>query len=348
MNVPKTQRALVVYDFSKGPVLETNFPVQEPGHGQILVNIKYSGVCHSDVELVGGLLPVKFNLPTIGGHEAVGIVAKIGPNVTGINVGDKVGIMMTVGTCQNCEYCKTASEFFCEDIKFAAVATHGTFQEYCVISALHAHKLPDGIDLAKAAPLHCAGVTTYRALKTSQLKAGEFVVITGAAGGLGSFALQFARAMGLRPIAIDLGQEKSQHCLNLGAEMFIDASDPEIDQKIIKYTNGGAHGAINIANSTKAIENMFNYVRKSGTIVLVGLPRDPFLQVNVKLIVAKGINIKGSVLGNRKDMDEVIEFFSRGVINVPIKLMGLSDVPQILEALHQHQVTGRVVIDPSK
>uniref|UniRef100_A0AC34R900 Alcohol dehydrogenase-like C-terminal domain-containing protein n=1 Tax=Panagrolaimus sp. JU765 TaxID=591449 RepID=A0AC34R900_9BILA len=154
--------------------------------------------------------------------------------------------------------------------------------------------------------------------------------------------------MGLRPIAIDLGQEKSQHCLNLGAEMFIDASDPEIDQKIIKYTNGGAHGAINIANATKAIENMFNYVRKSGTIVLVGLPRDPFLQVNVKLFIAKGINMKGSVSGNRKDMDEVIEFFSRGVINVPIKLMGLSDVPQILEALHQHQVTGRVVIDPSK
>ncbi|KAE9548420.1 hypothetical protein FO519_008372 [Halicephalobus sp. NKZ332] len=348
MEVPKTQRALVIHEFAKGQVLETNFPVKEPGIGEVLVNIKFSGVCHSDVELSEGRLPIPVTLPVICGHEATGVVVKVGENVTNFKVGDTVGIMMMFSSCQDCEYCKVANEFHCKDLKLAAIHTHGTFQEYTVVSARHVHKIPDNVDLSKAAPLHCAGVTVYRALKESSVKPGQFVVITGAAGGLGSFGLQFARTMGMRVIAVDLGEEKRQHCLDLGAEHFIDAAKPDFIEQVVTLTNGGPHGAVHVATATKPVEDSFLYLRKRGTVVVVGLPRDPIFKGDIGMFVLKGITVKGSILGNRKDMDEVVEFFARGVINVPVKVMGLSDVPEILKMLHENKITGRIVVDPKK
>jgi len=348
MDVPKTQRALVIHDFAKGPVLETNYPVKEPGVGEVLINIKYSGVCHSDVELSEGKSIIPISLPHVCGHEATGVVAKVGENVKDLKVGDKVGIMMTFFTCQNCEYCKLACEFQCVDLKLAAIHVHGTYQEYTVVAAHHVHKLPENVDLTKAAPLHCAGVTVYRALKESNVKPGQFVVITGAAGGLGSFALQFAKAMGMRVIALDLGAEKKQHCLDLGAEHFIDASQPNVIEQIVGLTHGGPHGVVHVATATKPVEDSILYIRKRGTIVVVGLPRNPILNINIMFVVAKAIVLKGSMLGNRKDMDEVIEFFARGVINVPVKVMGLGDVPDVLKQLHDSKVVGRIVVDPKK
>ena len=188
----------------------------------------------------------------------------------------------------------------------------------------------------------------YRALKESEVKPGQFVVITGAAGGLGSFALQFAKAMGMRIIAVDLGAEKKQHCLDLGAEYFVNATESNVIEQIVGFTNGGPHGVVHVATATKPVSDSILYVRKRGTVVVVGLPRNPVLDINIMILVAKAITLKGSILGNRKDMDEAIEFFARGVINVPVKVMGLSDVPEILKMLHENKVTGRIVVDPKK
>jgi propanol-preferring alcohol dehydrogenase len=255
---------------------------------------------------------------------------------------------MTVESCFECESCKSANENYCDSLKLSGIHTHGTFQEYAIVSASHAHKLPDGIDLAKAAPLHCAGVTVYRALKQSNVRAGEIVAISGAGGGLGSFAIQFAKAMGMRILAIDVGTSKEEHCKKLGAHFFVDASNPDLIKDIKEITKGGPHGVINVATSTKPLEDAMLYIRKHGTIVAVGLPKNPTFTANAYTLCQRGITLKGTFIGNRKDMDEVIEFFAQGLIDVPIELHGLSELPQLLKKLQKNEVQGRLVVDTSK
>uniref|UniRef100_A0AC35GWJ4 Enoyl reductase (ER) domain-containing protein n=1 Tax=Panagrolaimus sp. PS1159 TaxID=55785 RepID=A0AC35GWJ4_9BILA len=350
MSIPKIQKAQVCTSLRVDPIYRTDFPVPEPKAHELLVHVLFSGVCHSDVSIVTGDIPMAdyIPLPVIVGHEGAGIVAKLGENVKGFKEGDRVGIMMTLESCFECESCKTSNEHYCDKLKLAAIHSHGTFQEYSVVSATHAHKLPDGIDLAKAAPLHCAGVTVYRALKQSGVRAGEIVAISGAGGGLGSFAIQFAKAMGMQVLAIDMGTTKEEHCKKLGADFFVDACNSELIKHIIEITKGGPHGMINVATATKPIEDAMLYVRKRGTIVAVGLPKNPNFNANSYVLVQRGITLKGSFIGNRKDMDEVIQFFARGLIDVPIEIHGLSELPKLLKRLQKNEVQGRLVVDTSK
>ena len=188
----------------------------------------------------------------------------------------------------------------------------------------------------------------YRALKQSDVHAGEIVAISGAGGGLGSFAIQFAKAMGMRVLAIDVGTEKEEHCKKLGAEFFIDATSSDLVKTVIELTKGGPHGVINVATSTKPLEDAILYVRKRGTIVAIGLPHNPNFTANSYILVQRAITLKGSFIGNRKDMDEVIQFFARGHIDVPIEVHGLSELPELLKRLKKNDVKGRFVVDTSK
>jgi propanol-preferring alcohol dehydrogenase len=350
MTLPKTQKAQICTALRVDPTYRTDFPVPEPKAHELLVHVLFSGVCHSDVSIVTAQIPMAeyIPLPVIVGHEGAGIVAKVGENVKGFKEGDRVGIMMTVESCFECDSCKSANENYCDSLKLSGIHTNGTFQEYTTVSAAHAHKLPDKIDLAKAAPLHCAGVTVYRALKQSNVRAGEIIAISGAGGGLGSFAIQFAKAMGMQVLAIDVGTSKEEHCKKLGANFFVDASIDDLVKVVKNATNGGPHGVINVATSTKPLEDAMLYVRKHGTIVAIGLPKNPNFTANSYILVQRGITLKGSFIGNRKDMDEVIEFFAQGKIDVPIEIHGLSELPELLKKLQRNEVQGRLVVDTSK
>ena len=191
-------------------------------------------------------------------------------------------------------------------------------------------------------------MTVYRALKESEVRPGQFVAITGAAGGLGSFALQFAKAMGMRVIALDLGAEKKQHCLDLGAEYYVDATQPNIIDQIVALTNGGPDGVVNIAPHPKPIEDAILYVKKTGTIVLVGLPDKGKFTADIFTVVLKAIKLKGTILGTRQDFEEAMMFLSRGLINIPIEIRGLSELAEILPRLDKAEIKGRVVLDTSK
>uniref|UniRef100_A0A914CI57 Enoyl reductase (ER) domain-containing protein n=1 Tax=Acrobeloides nanus TaxID=290746 RepID=A0A914CI57_9BILA len=308
--IPKTQKAQLTCKFGLETEL-TEIPVPEPKDDELLVHLLYSGICRYDVSVMKNNLPmpIPLSLPNVAGHE----------------------------------------EAFCDTPTHLTMAKWGTFQQYITVSALRAHKIPDGVDLAKAAPAQCAGWTIYRALKETNTRPGQFVAINGASGGLGSIGLQLAKAMGLRAIAIAFGQAKQDHCLRQGAEFFIDAQTQNVVEEVLKVTNGcGPHGVISVAPSVKPLEDALLYVRKTGTIVIVGLPDDGKFTVDVNLMVFKGVTIKGSLLGSREDLDEVLQFLAKGLIDIPIEIVRLSELPDAVKRLDNRQVKGRIVVDISK
>ena len=221
------------------------------------------------------------------------------------------------------------------------------------IGAISAKSVPFGIWAACTASAVAVSYThldVYKrqALKTADLKPGQWVAISGAAGGLGSLAVQYAKAMGYRVLGIDAGEEKAKLFKDLGGEYFIDfTKSKNIPEEVIEATKGGAHGVINVSVSEFAIEQSTNYVRSNGTVVLVGLPRDAKCKSDVFNQVVKSISIVGSYVGNRADTREAIDFFSRGLVKAPIHVVGLSELPSIYEKMEKGAIVGRYVVDLS-
>uniref|UniRef100_A0A914QI29 alcohol dehydrogenase n=1 Tax=Panagrolaimus davidi TaxID=227884 RepID=A0A914QI29_9BILA len=348
LDIPKTQRALVC-DETGGPLEVRQIPVPEPSADELLVKILFSGVCHSDLHIWLGDLPVKLPAGIVGGHEGVGIVVKKGENVKNFKIGDKAGIKWINGSCLSCDQCKLGFDQSCIATLTSGGSRNGTFQEYALVKATEAPHIPENVDLAKIAPVLCAGVTVYRALKESNVKAGQIVAITGAGGGLGSMAIQYAKAMGMRVLALDIGREKEKHCKELGAEFFVDPlAEANVVEKVLTLTKGGPHAVVHVATSDKPIEQAIKYIRTRGTIVLVSLPKDAKLIADVFSIVIRIITIKGTFVGSRVDADEALEFFARGLIDIPIEIFALKDIPKVYDRMQKGEIRGRVVVDLSK
>merc|ERR1711915_1042544 len=224
-NVPKKQMAQVVEQTGK-PVVYKKIPVQKPGPDEVLVNIKFSGVCHTDLHAVNGDWPLATKLPLVGGHEGAGVVVAKGDLVEDIEIGEHAGVKWINGTCLACDFCQQADEPLCPKPLLSGYTVDGTFQQYCIAKAAHVARIPKECDLAAIAPVLCAGITVYKGLKESGVKPGQFAAIVGAGGGLGSLACQYAKAMGVRVIGIDTGDEKKKMVTELGAESFVDFLHP--------------------------------------------------------------------------------------------------------------------------
>lgn len=342
--IPKMQRALVFDDY-KGPLEVRMVEVPEPKDDEMLVKIKYSGVCHSDLHIWLGDFGDISVCPLIGGHEGAGEVVKIGKNVVGWDLGDYAGVKLMNFNCLNCEYCKKGHEPLCMHKQNCGIDRCGTFQEYLVIRGVDAAKISKNTDLAAAAPILCAGVTVYKALKESNVRPGQIVLLTGAGGGLGSLAIQYANAMGMRVLAVD-HISKKEHCMKMGAEWFLDAFNTEnIVKTVTEMTDGGPHGVINLAVAKKPMEDAIQYVRKRGTVVLVGLPKDSVISFDVFPFIFNAITIKGSIVGSRLDVDEAMEFVTRGIVKVPLELIKLEDVPKVYDKMLEGKITSRAVVD---
>ena len=319
-----------------------------PKPNEILINVKYSGVCHTDLHAWKGDWPLATKLPLVGGHEGAGVVVAKGANVTNFEIGDLAGIKWLNGSCMGCEFCQQGAEPNCPKADLSGYTHDGSFQEYATADAIQAARIPKGSDLANVAPILCAGITVYKALKTAELRPGQWVAISGAAGGLGSLAIQYAKAMGLRVLGIDGGAEKGDFVKSLGGEVYIDfTKSKDIVKDIQDATNGGPHGVINVSVSPAAISQSCQYVRTLGKVVLVGLPANAVCESPVFEHVVKSIQIRGSYVGNREDTTEALEFFSRGLVKSPIKVVGLSELPNIYKLMEQGKILGRYVVDTS-
>nr|CAA44614.1 alcohol dehydrogenase [Kluyveromyces lactis] len=346
--IPETQKGVIFYE-NGGKLEYKDLPVPKPKANEILINVKYSGVCHTDLHAWKGDWPLPVKLPLVGGHEGAGIVVAKGENVKNFEIGDYAGIKWLNGSCMSCELCEQGYESNCLQADLSGYTHDGSFQQYRTADAVQAAQIPKGTDLAEIAPILCAGVTVYKALKTADLKPGQWVAISGAAGGLGSLAVQYRKAMGLRVLGIDGGDGKEELFKQCGGEVFIDfRKSKDMVADIQEATNGGPHGVINVSVSEAAVSMSTEYLRPTGLVVLVGLPADAYVKSEVFSHVVKSISIKGSYVGNRADTREATDLFTRGLVKSPIKIIGLSELPEAYALMEQGKILGRFVVDTYK
>lgn len=341
MAIPKTMKAAVVEKFGQ-PLVVREVPVPTPGPGQVLVEIKASGVCHTDLHAADGDWPIKPNPPFTPGHEGAGIVVATGPGVTHLKEGDRVGIAWLHSACGHCEFCLAGWETLCPEQKNSGYSIDGSFAEYALGQADYLGRIPDNLSFIDAAPILCAGVTTYKGLKQTNARPGEWVVISGA-GGLGHVAIQYANAMGLHVAAVDLGPEKMALARKLGAEITIDAKTQDPATEIQKQI-GGAHGVLVTAVSTIAFKQAIGMLRRGGTCVMNGLPPGEF-PVSIFDVVLNGYTIRGSIVGTRLDLEESLAFAAEGKVKATIETLPLNSINDVFTRLKTGKVNGRVVLD---
>lgn len=337
----KTMKAAVVEKF-RAPLAIKELPIPVPGAGQALVEIVTSGVCHTDLHAADGDWPVKPSLPFIPGHEGAGFVAALGPGVKHLKEGDRVGIAWLHSACGYCEFCLSGWETLCHAQQNSGYSVNGSFAQYALAQADYLGRIPDNLSFTEAAPILCAGVTTYKGLKETEARPGEWVVISGV-GGLGHVAIQYAKAMGLHVAAVDLGAEKLQLARELGAEIAIDASH-EDPAHVVQKRIGGARGVLVTAVSPVAFKQGVGMLRRGGTCVLNGLPPGDF-PVSIFDLVLNRYTLRGSIVGTRKDLEEALAFAADGKVKATIESQPLDSINDVFHRLKHGKVNGRVVLE---
>jgi alcohol dehydrogenase, propanol-preferring len=323
-------KAAVVHDFTQ-PLTIEDVPTPEPGPEQVLVRIEASGLCHTDIHAARGEWPVKPSLPFIPGHEGVGIVDRVGPgNAHGLETGMRVALPWLGYACGDCEFCNTGWETLCLSQQNTGYSINGGFAEYTVGNARHAVRVPDGIDPADAAPLTCAGVTTFKAVKVSGADSSGLVAVFGA-GGLGHLAIQYARITGASVVAVDVNAERLEAARALGAEHLVHAGEQDPVAAIQQL--GGAQATISTAATPIAFEQAFRSLRRGGTLVCVGLPADNEMRIPIFETVLNGLTIKGSIVGTHHDLEQVFELHGRGLTRVFRSDAALDDVNEAIESV---------------
>jgi len=337
-----TMQAAFVEQFGQ-PLVLRDVPVPAPGPGQILVRTEACGVCHTDLHAADGDWPVKPALPFIPGHEGIGIVVALGAGVTAVKEGDRVGVPWLYSACGHCEYCLAGREPVCPDAQFGGYTMNGGYADYIVADPDYVARIPAQLAAIDAAPLICAGVTSYKGIKETQAKPGDWIVISGI-GGLGHLAVQYAKAMGLHVCAVDVDAGKLAHATRLGADATVDARAHDAVDAVRQVTGGGAHGVLITAPSLAAFRQGVGMTRKFGTCVLVGLPAGEF-PTPLFDVVANCITIRGSFVGSRLDMAEALAFAVDGKVKADIELRRLADINSVFARLKKGEVPARVVLD---
>jgi alcohol dehydrogenase, propanol-preferring len=334
-----TMRAAVVPDL--GAKLEIReIPVPEPGPGQVLVKMEASGLCHTDIHAANGDWPVKPKPPFIPGHEGVGVVIATGTGATLHKEGDRVAIAWLGYACGHCKYCVDGWETLCEEQQNSGYSIDGAYAEYALAYDKYVVTVPETISSFEAAPLSCAGVTTFKAVKVSRLLPGETAVIYGV-GGLGHLALQYARLNGARVIAVDVEDAKLDLARELGADYAINARTTDPVAAIGRL--GGADVAISLATNPRAFEQAFGSLRRGGRLVCVALPADDKMTVPIFDTVLGGKSIIGSIVGTRNDLANVFALHAAGRTRVIAQPRELGDVNACFEEVLSGQVPARLV-----
>jgi propanol-preferring alcohol dehydrogenase len=337
-----TMRAAVVHSFTEPLSIDVK-PIPVPGHGEVVVKIETCGLCHTDIHAAHGDWPVKPAPPFTPGHEGVGIVTALGPGVTEVEVGERVALPWLGYACGTCDYCVSGWETLCPHQQMMGYTMDGGMAEYTKAFAAYVVHVPEGIAPEEASPLTCAGVTTYKAVKVAGTRSSDLVAVFGI-GGLGHLALQYAGIAGGRVIAVDLSDEKLELARELGAEFTVNAAKEDVVEAIQKL--GGADQAIVTAVSPRAFEQAYGSLRRGGTLVFVGLPKDNFIQLPIFETVLQGITVVGSIVGTRLDLREVFELHAAGKTRVIFEERPLSEVNAAIAAVDAGRIPARIVLRP--
>ena len=310
--------------------------------GEALVDIEYCGVCHTDLHVAHGdfgKVPGR-----VLGHEGIGIVKEIAPDVKSLKVGDRVSVAWFFEGCGACEYCTTGRETLCRTVKNAGYSVDGGMAEQCIVTADYAVKVPEGLDPAQASSITCAGVTTYKAIKEAQLQPGQWTVIFGA-GGLGNLAVQYAKKVfNAHVVAVDINNDKLALAKEVGADIVINGHEVEDVAALIQEKTGGAHSAVVTAVSKVAFNQAVDSVRAGGRVVAVGLPSE-MMDLSIVKTVLDGIQVIGSLVGTRKDLEEAFQFGAEGLVVPVVQKRPVEDAVAIFDEMEKGQIQGRMVLD---
>ncbi|MFJ2552633.1 zinc-dependent alcohol dehydrogenase [Microbacterium sp. NPDC087591] len=332
-------RAAVVTEFGAQAQVEER-AVPQPGPGQVLVRLETCGLCHTDIHAMRGDWPVKAHLPLVPGHEGVGIVEQLGDGVTNRSIGQRVAMPWLGYACGECRYCVDGRENLCEEQYNNGYAVDGGYAEYMLSDSRFAVPVPDGITAMDAAPLTCAGVTTYAAVKNARVTPGETVAVFGI-GGLGHLAVQYARLVGAKVIAVDVTVDKLELAKELGADHVVNAADTDPVAAIGAL--GGADVVIVLAVAPSVFHQAFASLNRGGRLILVSLPAGGELTVPIFDTVLKGISIIGSIVGTRQDLAEVFSLHAAGRTKVVTEPRELGQINTSVDEVLAGSVPARLV-----
>jgi alcohol dehydrogenase, propanol-preferring len=339
-------KAAVLHDF-KIPlsIEEVDRPI--PAADEVLIRVEACGICHSDVHVADGdwtQLAKIVKKPLVLGHEIAGRVAEKGPAVHDVEIGDRVGVPWIHWSCGDCEFCQAGNENLCPEQKITGVTVDGGYAEFVKAPASHVVRIPDGLSAVEAAPLFCAGVTVFRALKKAGRLAGQKLAVFGV-GGLGHLAVQLGRTFGAEVTAIDISEEKLEFAKSLGAGQSLNASTVDVVKQLRR--EGGVHVALVSSAAKTAYDAAFYSLRPTGNLLVVGLPAENICFPPI-LMSAKEIRIQATAVGTRQDLREVLALAAAGKVRCQVTARPLAEVNEVLDQLRRGQVTGRVVLRPGE
>ena len=332
-----TYSASEVYEPGKLRLVERK--ISEPGAGQVRIRVETCGICHTDAATVMGAYP-GLTLPRVPGHEVVGRIEALGSGVSKWKVGQRVGVGLIAGEDGTCEPCRRGDIVNCQTPVTSGVTVDGGYAEVMIAEARGISSVPDELTSAEAAPLLCAGITTYNALRNAGLRAGDLVAVQGI-GGLGHLGVQFARHMGFRTVAIGRGRDKEKLAKNLGAHVYIDAS--AADAAAVLQRMGGARAILATGTSGGAMGALVPGLAARGKLIVVGVPQDQ-IQLNAFPLVFGGRSIYGSLTGTPIDGEDTLAFSVLENIRPMIETFPLEQAADAYARMIQGKARFRVVL----
>lgn len=316
----------------------TNKPVRDPGPGQVRIRVEACGVCHSDAATVEGLFPIEW--PRVPGHEAVGRIDALGEGVQGWKVGQRVGVGFLGGSCGYCEFCRNGDLVNCKNQEFTGIHHDGGYAEMMIAKASGLMSIPDELSSVNAAPLLCAGLTTFSAIRNTPAKAGDLVAVVGI-GGLGHLGVQYARHMGFNVAAIARGADKAELAKKLGAHHYIDSATTDPAAALLAL--GGAKVIMMTASSGKVVSDTFKGLRPGGVSVVLGVGPEP-IEVSSMDLIFGSRKLEGALTGDPATGDETLRFSALSGVSAMIETLPLEKAPEAYAKMMAGKVRFRMVL----
>ena len=314
-------------------------PVSEPGAGQVRIRVEACGICHTDAATIAGVYP-GLTLPRVPGHEVVGRVDALGNGVSRWKLGQRVGVGLIAGEDGVCEPCRRGDSVNCQNPAVSGVTVDGGYAEMMIAEARAIAAIPDDLTSLDAAPLLCAGITTYNGLRNAGLRGGDLVAVQGV-GGLGHLGIQYARRMGFRTVAIGRGSDKEKLAKDLGAHVYIDTAVD--DASSVLQRMGGARAILATAPSGSAMGPLVSGLATRGKLIVVGVPQDP-IEVNAFPLVFGGRAVYGSLTGTAIDQEDTLAFSVLENIRPMIETAPLEQAADAYARMMQGKARFRMVL----
>ena len=312
--------------------------VPDPGAGQVRIRVEACGICHSDAFVAEGAFPIDY--PRVPGHEVTGTIDALGDGVDGWQAGQRVGVGWHGGHCFECESCRRGDFVTCANAQICGIAYDGGYAEYMVAPVEALAALPDDLSFVDAAPLLCAGVTTYNALRHSGARPGDLVAVQGV-GGLGHLGIQYAARMGFRTVALSRGMDKKDLALELGAHEYIDTEADKPARALQKL--GGAKAILCTAPSGQAMSALVGGLAASGRLIVVGVGNDP-IEVAPGALVMRRASISGHPSGTPRDSEDTLNFSQLTDVAARIETYPLNQAAEAYDRMMANQARFRVVL----